>query len=94
MKVRDLIAELEKLDPELPVAVLDKVDYEDVGWVNVRKVMIDQAWPYSSNNIHSMPGSATEYVDRETMEAGRKYGPEPERYGPMTTIVKLSPGEG
>ena len=94
MRVRDLIAELRKLDPDLPVTVLDKVDYEDVGWVAARQVRVEEACPYTGGNILRMAGAGAEYVDRETMENGRRYGPQPEHYGPMTPVVKISPREG
>ena len=92
MKVRDLIAELQKLDQDLPITVLDKVDYEDVGWVPARQVRVERACPYTGRNTYTAAGSTTtEYVDQQTMEVGRKYGPRPEDYRPMTPVVKISP---
>ena len=65
-----------------------------MGWVDTRNVRVEEACPYSGRNTYTMAGGATEYVDRKTMEVGLRYGPQPEHYGPMTPVVKISPRTG
>ena len=65
---------------------------EDVGWVAARQVRVEEACPYAGGTTHTMAGTTnTEYVDWETKEGSRRYGPQPEHYGPMTPVVKISP---
>ena len=89
MTVGDLIAELQQLDPGLPVAVLAMVDHDETGWVDLHDVRVDEAHGFLRTEFFSTP--VREFVGCVATDNGRQCPCRPDLYSPMQTVVKLQP---
>ena len=89
MNVGDLIEELQKLDPALPVAVLNMVNHDEIGWVDLHTVTVDEAHGYLRTAFFSTP--VQEYVGCVATDNGHECPCRPDLYSPMQPVVKLEP---
>ena len=91
MKNRELILELEHLDPDLPVAVPDLVDHEDLGRRQVEGIRIKQLHPVINRVYPQGEDPTQEYDECFGVENGGECQCESRALGPLTPVIVIPP---